>query len=50
MGSVIADSIREIGAGGIICLTGVGTGGAASHAIADAGAAVIKVVIQFSEI
>ena len=27
VGQVIADSIRSIGAGGIVCLTGVGTGG-----------------------
>jgi len=30
VGQIIADSIRAIGAGGIVCLTGVGTGG---HAI-----------------
>jgi threonine dehydrogenase-like Zn-dependent dehydrogenase len=42
-GSVIADSIQKIGAGGIICLTGVGTGGLASRAVADvAAAAVLK--------
>ena len=33
-GSVIADTIQQIGAGGIICLTGVGTGGLASRAVA----------------
>ena len=27
VGSVIADSIQKIGAGGIVCLTGVGAGG-----------------------
>lgn len=42
-GSVIADSIQKIGAGGIVCLTGVGTGGIASRAVADvATAAVLK--------
>jgi glucose 1-dehydrogenase len=43
VGSVIADSIQKIGAGGIICLTGVGAGGIASRAVADvAAAAVLK--------
>jgi len=43
VGSVIADSIQMIGAGGIICLTGVGAGGVASRAVADvAAAAVLK--------
>jgi len=43
VGSVIADAIQKIGAGGIICLTGVGTGGVASRAVADvAAAAVLK--------
>jgi threonine dehydrogenase-like Zn-dependent dehydrogenase len=32
VGAVIADSIQKIGAGGIICLTGVGAGGVASRA------------------
>ena len=40
-GSVIADSIQQIGAGGIICLAGVGTGGLASRAVADVAAAVV---------
>jgi threonine dehydrogenase-like Zn-dependent dehydrogenase len=40
-GSVIADSIQQIGGGGIICLTGVGTGGLASRAVADIAAAVV---------
>jgi threonine dehydrogenase-like Zn-dependent dehydrogenase len=40
---VIADSIQKIGAGGIVCLTGVGAGGVASRAVADiAAAAVLK--------
>ena len=43
VGSVIADAIEKIGAGGIICLTGVGAGGSASRAVADvAAAAVLK--------
>jgi len=43
VGSVIADSIQKIGAGGIVCLTGVGAGGIASRAVADvAAAAVLK--------
>ena len=44
VGSVIADSIRKIGAGGVVCLTGVGAGGpAANWAVADiAAAAVLK--------
>jgi threonine dehydrogenase-like Zn-dependent dehydrogenase len=42
-GSVIADSIQKIGAGGIVCLTGVGAGGIAGRAVADvATAAVLK--------
>jgi threonine dehydrogenase-like Zn-dependent dehydrogenase len=42
-GSVIADSIQKIGAGGIVCLTGVGAGGVASRAVGDvAAAAVLK--------
>jgi threonine dehydrogenase-like Zn-dependent dehydrogenase len=43
VGSVIAESIQMLGAGGIICLTGVGAGGVASQAVADvAAAAVLK--------
>lgn len=44
VGQVIAESIRAIGAGGIVCLTGVGTGGAQGGLqIADvAAAAVLK--------
>ena len=30
MGSVIIDSIRSVGSGGVICLTGVGSGGETS--------------------
>jgi len=43
VGSVIAGSIQKIGAGGVVCLTGVGAGGAATGAVADvAAAAVLK--------
>jgi len=43
-GQVIADSIRAVGAGGIVCLTGIGTGGYGSTlATADVAAdAVLK--------
>jgi len=42
VGSVIADAIQKIGAGGIICLTGVGAGGAPSdYAVADVAAKVV---------
>jgi len=43
VGSVIADSIQKVGSGGIICLTGVGSGGIESRAVGDvAKAAVLK--------
>jgi threonine dehydrogenase-like Zn-dependent dehydrogenase len=43
VGSVVADSIQMIGAGGVVCLTGVGAGGVAPRATADlAAAAVLK--------
>jgi glucose 1-dehydrogenase len=43
VGSVIAESIQKIGAGGVICLTGVGSGGIAPRATGDfAAAAVLK--------
>jgi threonine dehydrogenase-like Zn-dependent dehydrogenase len=44
VGQVIADSIREVGAGGVVCLTGVGSGGpTATIPTADmAAAAVLK--------
>jgi glucose 1-dehydrogenase len=41
VGSVIADCIQQIGAGGILCLTGVGAGGAGMGAVADSAAAVV---------
>ncbi len=43
VGSVIAESIQKVGAGGVVCLTGVGAGGTAPRATADiAAAAVLK--------
>jgi glucose 1-dehydrogenase len=43
VGIVISDSVQKIGAGGVVCLTGVGTGGVVSRAVADiAAAAVLK--------
>jgi threonine dehydrogenase-like Zn-dependent dehydrogenase len=43
VGSVIAESIQKVGAGGVVCLTGVGSGGTAPRATADiAAAAVLK--------
>jgi threonine dehydrogenase-like Zn-dependent dehydrogenase len=41
VGAVIADSIQKVNSGGIICLTGVGAGGAAERATADIAAAVV---------
>ncbi len=42
VGQVIADSLRSIGAGGIICLTGVGSGGiSAGVAAADVAAEMV---------
>jgi threonine dehydrogenase-like Zn-dependent dehydrogenase len=49
VGQVINDAIRGVGAGGVVCLTGVGTGGrTVSPAVADVAAAVVlnnKVVV-----
>lgn len=43
VGSVIGDSIQKVGAGGVVCLTGVGAGGVATRAVGDvAAAAVLK--------
>jgi threonine dehydrogenase-like Zn-dependent dehydrogenase len=43
VGAVIAESVQQIGAGGVVCLTGVGSGGVAPRATADmAAAAVLK--------
>ena len=41
VGAVIADSIQKVNAGGIICLTGVGGGGAKGMTVADVAAAVV---------
>ena len=41
VGSVIADSIQKIGAGGVVCLTGVGGGGISGYAVADVAAKVV---------
>ena len=42
VGQVINDAIRGIGAGGVVCLTGVGTGGSTiGPAVADVAAAVV---------
>jgi threonine dehydrogenase-like Zn-dependent dehydrogenase len=43
VGSVIGDSIQKVKSGGIVCLTGVGAGGATGRTTADvAAAAVLK--------
>jgi threonine dehydrogenase-like Zn-dependent dehydrogenase len=41
VGALIADSIQQIGAGGVVCLTGVGGGGRSGYAVADAAAKVV---------
>ena len=42
VGSVLADAVRKIGAGGILCLTGVGGGGhPASYTVADIAAKMV---------
>jgi threonine dehydrogenase-like Zn-dependent dehydrogenase len=42
VGTVLLDALHKIGAGGIICLTGVGAGGAApGHAVADMAAKLV---------
>ncbi len=38
---MIADSVQKLGAGGILCLTGVGAGGVVSRAVGDIAAAVV---------
>jgi threonine dehydrogenase-like Zn-dependent dehydrogenase len=40
-GPVIAGATQKIGAGGIICLTGIGSGGFANRAVGDVAAAVV---------
>jgi glucose 1-dehydrogenase len=43
VGSVIGDAVQKVGAGGVVCLTGVGAGGIATRAVGDiAAAAVLK--------
>jgi threonine dehydrogenase-like Zn-dependent dehydrogenase len=43
VGSVIGDSVQKVGAGGVVCLTGVGAGGVTTRAVGDiAAAAVLK--------
>ena len=42
VGQVITDSVNVVGAGGIVCLTGVGTGGwSVGHSTADLAAAMV---------
>ncbi len=41
VGAVIAEAVQKIGAGGVVCLTGVGAGGVAPRATADMAAAVV---------
>jgi glucose 1-dehydrogenase len=42
VGQVIRDAIRGVGAGGVVCLTGIGTGGpAVGPGVADVAAAVV---------
>jgi threonine dehydrogenase-like Zn-dependent dehydrogenase len=51
VGAVIADSIQHADSGGIICLTGVGAGGAAGKVVADmAAAAVLKNNVIFGSV
>jgi glucose 1-dehydrogenase len=41
VGAVIAESIQKIGAGGVVCLTGVGQGGRSGYAVADVSAKLV---------
>ncbi len=42
VGAVLADAVQKIGAGGVLCLTGVGGGGTApGHAVADIAAKLV---------
>ncbi len=51
VGAVIAESIQKLDSGGIICLTGVGAGGAAGRVVADmAAAAVLKNNVIFGSV
>lgn len=38
---MIADSIKKLAAGGILCLTGIGAGGAGMGSVADTAVAVV---------
>lgn len=40
-GAVIGDAIQKVGAGGVLCLTGVGGGGLSGYAVADTAAKVV---------
>jgi threonine dehydrogenase-like Zn-dependent dehydrogenase len=51
VGSLIAESIQKIGAGGVVCLTGVGAGGVTSLALGDmAAAAVLKNIVLIGSV
>jgi threonine dehydrogenase-like Zn-dependent dehydrogenase len=41
VGQVIADAVSRVAAGGIVCLTGVGTGGRTTGLVADTAAAMV---------
>ena len=41
VGSVLGDSVPKNGTGGVVCLTGIGTGGVATRAVADVAAALV---------
>jgi len=41
VGAVIADAVQKVGAGGVICLTGVGGGGRTGLVVADTAAKVV---------
>jgi threonine dehydrogenase-like Zn-dependent dehydrogenase len=41
VGQVISDCFRHIGAGGVICLTGLGSGGSASGVVADVASEIV---------
>jgi glucose 1-dehydrogenase len=41
VGSVVSQSIQKVGAGGVVCLTGIGSGGVSHGAVADVAAAVV---------
>jgi threonine dehydrogenase-like Zn-dependent dehydrogenase len=41
VGPVISDAVKSVAAGGIVCLTGVGTGGRTTGMVADAAASLV---------